>query len=590
MICVYYFAKEKTMKNRFLTLFALMMLFVLSAHAENAAFTNAPDLLRPGKTERISFTVPEDGSAQLDLIDANGSQTAVIRESMTAAAGENHLSWDGTNVNDVPVTPGTYTLRLVLTGSTNTWQAQHTVTVGQPAPQVTHIQAPGVLVAGDMWNMMVDCSVPGTLEVRIRLADGEWHTLHEAAVSQGTATLSWDGKLDDIWVPSGDYSVQARLTDESGFTGTPQQISLILSDMPTPTPVPTATPQPTPYLPSVHTTQEEENNYWTLPIGEWNEAAIWEVMMQPITVLDGEQKETFKIRSTPDESNRDNIIGEITYASQGVHILEQTNDGWTLVEAYNSSYGPDCTSRPGYGNTDELLTGYVKTSLLKEITPRTDYALLIDKLRQEMYIFSEGKCIGTLLISTGEPTSKQPWNETPAGEFLMVSRVGGFPAGNLWCAYGMRINGGCLIHEVPYIGNKDTPSANKDYSSTIPKLGSKASHGCIRVQRAKNEEGQNISWLWNNIKVNTKVLIWDDTGRRVDYPADDTPIYYNPEGGKYFHENQNCPAVKSRFLPLTAATYAQLEDLFDNPQRCSKCATLKTKTEIDQINEANGIH
>jgi len=85
------------------------------------------------------------------------------------------------------------------------------------------------------------------------------------------------------------------------------------------------------------------------------------------------------------------------------------------------------------------------------------------------------------------------------------------------------------------------------------------------------------------------VLIWDDTGRRVSYPADDTPIYYNPDGGKYFHENQNCSSVKSRFLPLTEATYGQLEELFDKPQRCSKCATLKTKAEIDQINEANGI-
>ena len=212
------------MKHRFLTvLTALLLLCIFSALAEDAAFTNAPDLMRPGKTERISFSVPEDGSAQLDLIDENGSQAVLIRESMTTYQGENHLSWNGEKADKLPVQPGTYTLRLVLTGSTNTYQALHTLTVGEPAPQVTHIQAPGVLVAGDTWNMMVDCSVPGTLEVRIRLADGEWYTLHEASVQSGTATLSWDGKLDNAWVPSGDYSVQARLTDESGFTGTPQQ-------------------------------------------------------------------------------------------------------------------------------------------------------------------------------------------------------------------------------------------------------------------------------------------------------------------------------------------------------------------------------
>ena len=35
---------------------------------------------------------------------------------------------------------------------------------------------------------------------------------------------------------------------------------------------------------------------------------------------------------------------------------------------------------------------------------------------------------------------------------------------------------------------------------------------------------------------------------------------------------------------------SELENLFEKPQRCSKCATLKTKAEIDAINEANGIH
>lgn len=312
--------------------------------------------------------------------------------------------------------------------------------------------------------------------------------------------------------------------------------------------------------------------------------------MQPIVVLDGNQKEVYRLRKTPDSSTkRDNVVGEITYASQGVHILETRDDGWTLVEAYNSSYGPDCTSRPGYGVTDDLIQGYVKTSLLKTIEPRTDYALLIDKLEQKMYIFSEGKCIGTLLVSTGLNNAKQSWNETPSGEFLMVSRAGGFPAGNLWCAYGMRINGGCLIHEVPYIGDNDTPVSRRDYSSTVKLLGQKASHGCIRVQKAANEQGQNIKWLWDNIKVNTKVLIWDDTGRFLEYPDDSLELYYNPNGGKNYHENQYCTAVKDRYLPLTAFTYGELDTTFAKLTPCSTCARIMRKSEIDAINKENGF-
>ena len=269
-----------------------------------------------------------------------------------------------------------------------------------------------------------------------------------------------------------------------------------------------------------------------------------------------------------------------------MHVLETLDNGWTLIEAYNSSYGPDCASRRGYGVTDDLIQGYVRTSLLKTITPRTEYGLLIDKCEQRMYIFSNGHCIGSLLVSTGLNNAKQSWNETPSGEFLMVSRMGGFAAGNLWCAYGMRINGGCAIHEVPYIGNESTPAANRDYSSTVKVLGQKASHGCIRVQKAANEQGQNIKWLWDNIKVNTKVLIWDDTGRIRPYPAaDDYELYYNPNGGQYYHENQNCPSVKSRFLPLTAFTYGELDSgSFAKLTPCPKCASIMRKSQIDAMN------
>ena len=155
----------------------------------------------------------------------------------------------------------------------------------------------------------------------------------------------------------------------------------------------------------------------------------------------------------------------------------------------------------------------------------------------------------------------------------------------------MRVNGGCAIHEVPYIGNEDTPSDRRDYSSTVKFLGSKASHGCIRVQKAANPQGQNIKWLWDNIKKYTKVLIWDDTGRFLDYPDDDTPLYYNPSGGKYFHENQNCPSVKNRFLPLTGFTYGELDTgAFAKLSPCPSCVhDIQRKSEIDAINRANGF-
>ena len=573
----------------------LLLCFPFAALAEGLDFTVVPDTVRPGKMERISFFLPTEGTARLELFDASSGETAaVIREEIAAAAGVNHLTWDGTDAAGEYAAPGDYLLVL----SANGESVSRPLTVGEPSPQILSLSASSLTGGEAEWPFTVQVNLPGTLSIRLKKADdNDWTAVFSREIPAGETASAWDCQVDGASVAPGEYSVQFILTDSTGFSGTARQMSLLVggasqfAEQEQPM-EPAPAEEPTVLIPSAVTAIGEETNYWTLPIGDFNEAAIWEIMMQPITVIDGkDQRDVYQLRKTPDNSKqKDNVVGEITYTSQGVHILETRDDGWTLVEAYNSSYGPDCASRRGYGVTDELIQGYVKTSLLKTISPRTDYALLIDKCEQRMYIFSEGHCIGSLLVSTGLNNAKQSWNETPSGEFLMVSRMGGFAAGNLWCAYGMRVNGGCAIHEVPYIGNADTPADRRDYSSTVKQLGQKASHGCIRVQKAANEQGQNIKWLWDNIKVNTKVLIWDDTGRSRPYPAsDDYELYYNPNGGQYYHENQYCPSVKSRFLPLTAFTYGELDTgSFAKLTPCPKCATIMRKSQIDAMNaEAN---
>ena len=557
------------------------------AGAEENAFVNVPEEMRPGKSERISFSLAAEDKVTLSLADANGNLVVSIRENFPAPAGENHMIWDGMTKEETPIAPGNYLL--TLEGEKARFSVP--LLIGSEAPKLLSISAPGLVNPGDVWSVTVESNMPGTLQLFIQYPDGTWNLFYEADVAQGESVHYWNGMVNGTPIGYGDYAVQLKLTDGQGYTGTSQQISLVVEPVPTVTPMPTPTPAPTPrvILPGAVQLENEPLNYWNLQVGVMDEQAIWNVMTQPMTVIEGEQKEVYRLRKTPDKSQKaDNVVGEITYASQGVHVLETLDNGWTLVEAYNSSYGPDCKSRRGFGVTDDLIQGYVETRLLKTYTPKTDYGLLIDKLEQKMYIFSDGKCIGELLVSTGLNNETQSWNETPSGEFVMISRMGGFPAGNLWCAYGMRINGGCAIHEVPYIGNHETPADRRDYSSTVPQLGKKASHGCIRVQKEKNEQGQNIKWLWDNIKVGTKVLIWDDTGRFLTYPDDDLELYYNPNGGKYYHEAQYCSSVKDRYLPLTAFTYSQLDTEFEKLKPCTRCAQILRKTEIDAINKENG--
>lgn len=580
---------------------AVLLIGILGVNAEigRLYIVDSPSLIRPGKTEKIVFFSPHAGEGSLALADPSGNPVSIIYGGFEASQGENSLTWNGLDRDMSPVKPGQYVLNVNVDGET----ASQGILLGEPAPQITQLMFNDArIVPGKGWGLSARVNMPGELIVVFHVADLVYEIYHDK-VEEGAVSLSWDGLIEGKEPPPGRHTMSVVFFDETGFPANQQHIMLEVTDRPTPEPTPAVTPEvtaaPTPEARhyTVPTAQEVPDellgsSFWKLPVGEWNEEAIWKVMLQPITVLWGEdQRETYKLRAAKDDSlKRENIIGEITYESQGVNVIEQSDDGWSLVEAYNSSYGPDNRTRRGYGDTDDLIRGYVRTSVLKTITPRDDYAILIDKLKQRLYVFREGKLFTELIISTGVPTRQQPWNETPSGEFLMVSRVGEFYAGNLVCRMAMRINGGSLIHEVPYIVNEKT--GYWDYSSQEAQLGKKASHGCIRVQRVNNADGINMTWLWNNIKTNTKVLVWDDfPGRYYEYPENDLALFYNPQGGKYYHLDRNCSSIKDRFLPLPGEMrYDELDsDAFRKLAPCPYCNPPLKISEIDRINRDNGF-
>lgn len=326
--------------------------------------------------------------------------------------------------------------------------------------------------------------------------------------------------------------------------------------------------------------------YWQMTEGETDEDIVWQVLTQPITVLRGKEREQCRVLAEPDESCTD-YVGCVTYTSQGVHVLE-TREDWTLIEAYSS-----CTEGSKVAVWAERFQGWVRTELLKEVEVDQHYGVVIDKLQQRLYVYKDGKLFSTLLCSTGFPREDTPFNETPAGEYIMVSKVGQIISGQLVCERAMRINDGILIHEVPYIPktNEETGETVRDYSRCERYLGEKASHGCIRVQKEKTPEGVNAEWLWNNLSnkaPNTKVIIWDEIGRTLGYPDDDYPLYYNPKGGKQYHSSAYCTLVKDKYKPLAEFTWGELEDgKYAGLTRCPGCAPQLRKEEIDTVNEKN---
>ena len=314
---------------------------------------------------------------------------------------------------------------------------------------------------------------------------------------------------------------------------------------------------------------------WTVPMDITDEEAVWQALTAPVTVLD-DGKERAQVRQTvvrkePREDSEG--IGTVTLASQGVRVLEKGEE-WTRIECYSSSFHDSPIL-----NWNVLVQGYVPTKLLKEIIPNQSLGLVVDKLTQRLYVFRDGKLFSTLLVSTGLVNGKQPYNETRSGEFLLVSRVGGFYSDNMYCPRALRFNDGDLLHEVPYI----TRNGSRIYSVTEPQLGTKASHGCVRVQRKANPEGLNQEWLFNNYKANTKILVWEDwQGRQIPIPDDDTVFWRHPTKANYYHCSDRCTMLGTR-SPVEI-TYAELSAEDSELKQCPACGPVLKKNEILEIN------
>ena len=310
-----------------------------------------------------------------------------------------------------------------------------------------------------------------------------------------------------------------------------------------------------------------------------DEEAVWEVLMQPMTILysnkDKADRTQVIIRQQPDENSK--AIGVVTRINQGVHVLETLDNGWSLIECYSSSFHDSAVQA-----WNLLVQGYVKSDQLRTVEPQTQYGIVIDKLTQRLYLFKDGHLFTTLLVSTGLTNASQPWNETRSGEFFLTSAVGAFKDGNLTFDMAIRFNSGDLIHEIPHQTNAD---GSKKYGYGLNELGSKASHGCVRVQRYRTPEGINMTWLWSNRVKNTKLLVWEDwQGRQIPFPDNDLTLYYNPNGGEMYHSQETCYSAQGK--TFTAFSYGELEQApYASLKRCPYCTPALRVAEIQAINE-----
>ena len=526
------------------------------AEATELRIAVSGDVVLPGRAVLISLTVPEDGVCNIDVVDSRGGPVAHVVENRPVKVGENTLYWNAT-WNGLAVPQGSWKLRLEMNGQT----ADTPVTIGKMVPMLISPAAETDMVkTGRRVKVTFWATEAGT--VILSAGEGDNRLRQETRVEAGTGSAT----LTALLAP-GTYTVEMTLTREDGMSSEPFTFPLTVTE---------TEAAYTPVSPKKEKTDGYALDGWTVPMDITDTETVWQALTATVTVLDdGKDRAQVRqviLRKEPREDSEG--VGTVTLASQGVHVLER-GEKWSKIECYSSSFHDSPIL-----NWNALVQGYVETGLLKEIRPNQEMGFVVDKLTQRLYIFRNGELFSTLLVSTGLTNARQPYNETRSGEYLLVSRVGGFMSDNMYCPRAIRFNDGDLLHEVPYVER----NGSQIYSVTEPFLGQKASHGCVRVQRRKNPEGMNQEWIFNNVKLNTKILIWEDwQGRQIPVPEDDTVFWCHPTKTDYYHCSDHCPLLNSR--SPKEVTYGEISAEGAKWKMCPACGPVPKKSDLQAVNE-----
>lgn len=154
---------------------------------------------------------------------------------------------------------------------------------------------------------------------------------------------------------------------------------------------------------------------------------------------------------------------------------------------------------PETGVADQAtMTALFNENAKKALKP---YVLKVSVSDQRVYAYAPDRngeytdLVRTMKCSTGRkstPTPKGTFTDTGPG-----ARWHYFKKFNCWAQYAFYIQGDILFHSVLY-NKKNGPVTQ----SSVNHLGSRASHGCVRLSV------EDAKWIWNNCPSNTKVIVY----------------------------------------------------------------------------------
>ncbi len=231
-----------------------------------------------------------------------------------------------------------------------------------------------------------------------------------------------------------------------------------------------------------------------MPDRNMSEEEIWNMMMRPSVVINIDSFKHQDVYEKKDEKSKS--LGTLHGQTQGVRVIK-IDGAWAFIGAWNHEEG-------------EYVEGWVPLQKLKTEEPAEEYGLLVDKQKQTMSIFHQGKIIDTLFVSTGRAEKNSLYQETSAGCFLTGYHRVNFSTNGKKYDYVIQYDGGNLLHQTPY----DWGKSKKDFTLGRGYLGAKASHACIRIQPDPGDGGLNAYWLFTHLPYHTRVIILDDPEER----------------------------------------------------------------------------
>lgn len=177
------------------------------------------------------------------------------------------------------------------------------------------------------------------------------------------------------------------------------------------------------------------------------------------------------------------VDGKKVYGSSSL-AYKKDKSGWRYVNGYKQYYNS---------------SGKLVKDVSKIIGKQSSYVIKVNKKKNTVTVYAkDGKNgyiipVKAFICSTGYAT--------PTGTFYTPAKYRWHTLmGPSWGQWDTRIVGGVLFHSVFY----SSPNNNMTLStSAYNKLGTTASHGCIRLKAG------DAKWIYDNCKLKTKVVIYN---------------------------------------------------------------------------------